>query len=748
VIPLAGSGDVVNGASGGTPLTLAALAALQPFPVTIPENMPNPAKGDLKNLNNVETTAASAVVKSPSNPWTEADVGKYIAITGAGEEALEEGRKVKTVGEGAEPSKARQFNTLCARIAAVKAPGEIELDTVVPTAVKGALCVYASDDTTAFIEAFNQGAKEAQERGTSEFQVWCAHHAYGIAGPLQTGSPTYGNAQIPLPLIACSGGEVKDAVTKAGSKILTSATARFKSYDVGAELIAAGKIKPGTTIARVISEAEVEMSEVAEAEGAAITLVIAATIAQGQSQKIHCVLRGSSEAAQLPQWYQLVPQQSGLLLFSFGPKEAGGKLANKHAQPEYSATNGVPSMIGGPTPEQGFEGLRYSNMMFSAIGVTTSSASNGTMTMIDLEGVSEVGDMRHGCYALAIPSLRGENYTGGSNEFVKPWKGYEGEFAAHKKPAAALRMPGRGNNDNSLITQHSVEGHTCAIAIGEHAWHTRMNSIYCLMGATLQSKNFEHISTIGYWSIEGCVFGLYAPGGAEGGIQVLKWDSEQQGGRWAKTADIYDPENVLSGEINMFLVAPPPKIFGARRLTIKCNLGTLPGTWGGTGRVLANGYNAIAVPASGVAVQNTFWRDAWVTIRANAGASGACNVTADGFSEFTGNAVEAKPEITNVLLPAGTANPGKNSLAGGLVNGARLTGAGAEGLEVESYNAATKVLKLKANCTAKSIKATYQAVAPAQKAIPAGATLEVFVPAGCFISLSYTEAPTWDWSLA
>lgn len=66
--------------------------------------------------------------------------------------------------------------------------------------------------------------------------------------------------------------KVSDAVTKVASKTLTSATAGFLEDDVGLPVTSAGKIKAGTTISKWISETEVEMSAVAEAEGSGVAI--------------------------------------------------------------------------------------------------------------------------------------------------------------------------------------------------------------------------------------------------------------------------------------------------------------------------------------------------------------------------------------------------------------------------------------------------------------------------------------------
>lgn len=182
--------DVSN--PGGS-VSLAALAGAQPYPVLLPESFG--AKGDLKVLSDAAIVTGTNKLSSASKPFKAADVGKYVAVCSAGPVALV---------EGAEPGATKQWNTLCARIAAFVSSEQVELDTNAShTPAAGALAVYATDDTQAVREAINAAVLKAQETGRGVCAVWFSR-MYGIAGQLQTSQE--GNAQIPLPLIAATSG--------------------------------------------------------------------------------------------------------------------------------------------------------------------------------------------------------------------------------------------------------------------------------------------------------------------------------------------------------------------------------------------------------------------------------------------------------------------------------------------------------------------------------------------------------------
>lgn len=592
------------------------LAEAQPNPVETPEK--NGAAGDGKLIRDGKITSGSKNFESPETTFTEADKNKYVALCSGGAAALLEGAAVKTVGEGAPVFEARQFNTLTARIIKINSAHVVELEVEAKNTVTGALAIYATDDTKAVQEAVNKAVKLAEERGTGWAEVWFKHAIYGIAGELKTGGITEGNAQITIPVIPNSGYLTTNiagppvGTTSGTNKLKSSDPHAFKPYDVGAEVVAAGKVKAGATIVTVVSETEVVLSAAGvEAVGTGFAYELRQTIAQKQPQKISLKLKGSTESSALPQWYQLVPQQAGSLLFSFGPRAAGeAKLVGEHAQPAYSSTDGAPSMLGGPTEERGYKALRFSNMMLIIEGLTLSAPSNGTITGIEAEGISEVSVPSLGSYALGIPGFVGGNYTGGPNEFVMPSAGYEGTFLAALKPATAIRMPGKGNNDNSNILQHSVEGHTSAIGMGEHSFHANMRSVYCLIAGQPTKSKWYHSSVVETWSIEACRWGIRADTGEGMQLNAIL-DTEQGEGRWKTKAGatIYDPNNTWLGEVGIYYglnaedsLSANGAVTGASKLRIK-QYGIPPGKTFSTPTL-----------TTGVAVKNPFFVDCFVSI--------------------------------------------------------------------------------------------------------------------------------------
>lgn len=356
-----------------------------------------------------------------------------------------------------------------------------------------------------------------------------------------------------------------------------------------------------------------------------------ATVADGQ--KVTIKFKGTTDPTALPLWFQKVPQQQGCTLFSFGPRAAGEqKLTSSLGQPEYSAAFGCPSMIGGPSAEQGFVSEEYSNIHPILEGMTTSHCSNSTITSWDFEGCASASAPFNADYALGIPGYIGEGnkylekFPENTNEFVKPWAGYEKAFITKQKPATALRMPGRGNNDNSYVGNHTVEGHTAGIVIGEHGYHARLSIIYGVMGITFSRNGPSlHPTLIGYASVEGCTFGVYGPSAGETYMEIQQLDTEGAGGRWTRTADIYDSTNHLIGKIATFVTAKPVKMTGGKFIKV-VDLAYAPGA------IATNGYGVPVVPATAEAFTDGFFRDAQITIKAPA-AQAVTEISIDGVAK-------------------------------------------------------------------------------------------------------------------
>lgn len=497
--------------------------------------------------------AGSKIVHSATAHFSNAtlDVGKYLVINSAGAAALEE---EKAVAEAK-----RQHNSLCARIVAVLSETEVEVDTAATTEVNNAFCLYATDDTQAFISAIASGVLQAQ--GSSAYvEVVCSMGIYGVAGELL--KTQKGWAQIPLPLIECT----KGGGTAQGPKV----TVKFK---------------------------------------------------------------GTSDNTALPLWFQKVPQQQGAVMFSFGPRKPGELgLESSTGQPAYSAAFGCPAMVGGPSAEQGFTSEEYSNMHVVVEGVTTSHPCNSTITPWELEGIASAALPYNMNSALGIPGFIGEGnkylekYPENINEFVKPWAGFEGGFLVKLKPACAVRMPARGNNDNSLVGNHTCEGHTCGIVVGEHGFHGRMSIVYGVIGITFAKIGPSlHTTLIGYASVEGCTFGVYGSAAGETNLEIQQLDTEGAGGRWSRIADIYDPLNHLTGRITTFVTAKPIKLTGGKFIKV-IDMTRAPGA------LATNGYVTPVVGATTEAITDEFFRDAQITITAPA-ANAVTAIAIDGVSK-------------------------------------------------------------------------------------------------------------------
>jgi hypothetical protein len=329
-----------------------------------------------------------------------------------------------------------------------------------------------------------------------------------------------------------------------------------------------------------------------------IPSTLAGTTAQGA--KVTIMLRGSSDSTSLPQWYQKVPQQTGSCIFSMGPFSTG-KL-NSH-QPTYSESEGRPSVIGGPAPEQGYVNLEYSNMMFKTTGLTMSGVQNTTMTGLELNGVSEASIETHAAYALGIPGL-GLTRAANPNIFVKPKAGVEGTFKP-ERPAVSVAMPGRGNNDNSYVGSHSVEGWCAGIEPSEHGWHPNTRAFYCWIGVALSGyRPWEYGTLFGLLSLGACRIGIYSAQAEEKGIKfrVLFMDVEEN------FIDILDEHNSWIGDVYFInQEGGKPKVENAAAGMPKW-LKVI------NGELTAGPITPPSIPATTVALVNPFFRDAFVNV--------------------------------------------------------------------------------------------------------------------------------------
>jgi hypothetical protein len=143
------------------------------------------AKGDGQYVTDGAMGSGLAVLTSASGKFTAGDVGKIIQVKGAA---------------------ASGVTTLVTTIASYQSATQVTLTASNASggAVSGALVLWATDDTAAIQAATNAAQAYAASNGYA--QVFSPPSGnglfYGIGGALVTGTPTYGNAQITIPIVA------------------------------------------------------------------------------------------------------------------------------------------------------------------------------------------------------------------------------------------------------------------------------------------------------------------------------------------------------------------------------------------------------------------------------------------------------------------------------------------------------------------------------------------------------------------
>jgi hypothetical protein len=143
------------------------------------------AKGNGTLLSDAAITSGFAVLTSPGNRLSTATTGMSVRVIGAG-------------SAGAD---------LVTTILSVQSAGQVTLAANAGGTVSGKGCVFGSDDTAAINSAVTAATAYAQANNGYGEVVFRAV-TYVISGSPVTGSPTFGNAQIPLPVIAVTAQKV------------------------------------------------------------------------------------------------------------------------------------------------------------------------------------------------------------------------------------------------------------------------------------------------------------------------------------------------------------------------------------------------------------------------------------------------------------------------------------------------------------------------------------------------------------
>lgn len=295
---------------------------------------------------------------------------------------------------------------------------------------------------------------------------------------------------------------------------------------------------------------------------------------------------GFSSGDTLPHWQQVTGMRTGTV---FRTTNVGTN----------DSTFGECSVIGGPTPKQGYGNSGDSTFLFNNVhviidGISILSATmNPTMCGIDLRG----------CAQMTIGTAGAFCDVGTPTMIAGPAPTHTWVFG--------LSGPNDGNNDLNNVESWSCEGYYIGFIITEHVVAKRICCVYCQVGMTVLTQNYAHGDTIQYASIEACIVALSWQSYQHVIVQVLDVE-DANGTPYTPTAHISDPSNNARGFVGFEVTGggegegTEPIVSGALNLKIN-NLGRKSATFG-------TGDGLVAVPASGSPLANPYFKDAIVSL--------------------------------------------------------------------------------------------------------------------------------------
>lgn len=292
------------------------------------------------------------------------------------------------------------------------------------------------------------------------------------------------------------------------------------------------------------------------------------------AQKLTIAFRGVGDAPN-NHWNATAPQTTGTVLRSTLTGQA------------YSDTYGLPSIVGTPTPEQsgygggGLTAAKFANLCVVVDGIQLQVPSNPTVCGWDLRGAAA-------CRVISGSAM--------SQDLPATW-------TLGDAFSTALLLPLSANNDYCEVGVWTAFGWYCGIAVSEHAQVTSLRSIACGVGIRVLGP-YPHGAIIHHASVEASVVAAIqyvdvSPvpfnGAGKGQIRVNLLDIEgvssiTDGGSGKLTGEVYLSNNGGSVDVDASLLRV-------------INLDAFPGA-----------QTAPAVPATGVALRNPFWRDCAVSI--------------------------------------------------------------------------------------------------------------------------------------
>ena len=299
-----------------------------------------------------------------------------------------------------------------------------------------------------------------------------------------------------------------------------------------------------------------------------IPLPIIATTAR----KVTLVLRGTRNSSALMHWEATTVGAVGTVIRT--------TLTNGTNHVTYGAA----SVIGGPTPQQGYGlggDMVFNNMHVVLDGISIQCPDNPTYCGFDFRGTAEVSVISGSAIVEQTPA--GLTFANMGNHITNQW-------------TFGLAMPHTDNNAVADIMQWSCEGFCYGLQASEHMMALSVKCIYNIVGINCRSSTdgtaMVHALHIAYACVEVCDYALsFNDGSSKVLIDCLDVEN-------INLQYIYDPSNLGYG----------PVVLRGKNITSV----TLTG---GANLQVDNGeqarghVNAPAIPASTVAIQNPFWRD-------------------------------------------------------------------------------------------------------------------------------------------
>lgn len=308
----------------------------------------------------------------------------------------------------------------------------------------------------------------------------------------------------------------------------------------------------------------------------------------GTKTKSTIVIRSTaSDNSTLDYWEQSTPQIQGTCLFSMV------EITNANA---VDPTYGPVSVIGGPQ-------------------VTAPFTNNFDNVLVVIDAIQVVCPVNPGQIALDFANmLQFAIKTASIDVFASvtgsPAINFTGSGPTNTN-GLALRVPVTGLNDRCDIDSLTIEGYYYGMTADEHVAARRVAIIYTNTGIYVNghgANQASHGCWFGYASVEICTYCVYAPGGFGGSLFGLYIDCLDNEGN--VTYHISDASNYLGGRVNVLpsqsqALPVPVLVNGAANLEILTGASRSP---------QRGAVTAPSVPASTTALQNPFWRHAWVAV--------------------------------------------------------------------------------------------------------------------------------------